>query len=487
MKFSIRYKIFLSFSLLIISVFIIMNFITRNTIKNSNEMIISKELVKESNNITIYVRQFFLLNNIESDKASFHKHSSEVLSDLEAKLSIKGALYSTDGEPLELLRSNLLNISGVEKDLSNALNKKLSFTIRSRGNHSDASISVPIIVEANFLGVLRYTKDYSDLYSSGYYLSNILTITIFIMLLIMFIASYVISDGIIRPLSKLNSMAKDMTNGEFSGKIDVMKNDEIGELTSSFITMREQIHTNIKTIERDHVRLKELESYRKKFFDNVAHEFKTPVTTIRGYTQIMNESDFDDKEFCKKGAGYILDECDRLHKMVQSLLTISKQTSKNMESLFEDVNISALLNDTCEEMRLMAANRTMHVLCEISPDIQVFGYPDDLKSVFINILDNAIKYGYEKSAIKVKAYSESRQATIIIINEGNGIPFDKIEKVFEPFFQIYDGSGKRLGGSGLGLSIVKAIIEKHSGTIQIESIKNAFTKVIITIPEEFTV
>ncbi len=484
MKVSIRYKIFLSFSILIIAVFIIMSFVTDITIKNSNETTVSKESAKARNNITVYVRQFFLLNNIKPEQAAFGKHSSEIIADLEEKLSIKGALYTTNGNLTGLTRSSMLNMNDKGKALENALNKKLSFTLHSRGNNVKASISVPVIVEGKFLGVISYQKDYSYLYRSGYYLRNILTVTIFIMFLIMFIASYIISDGIIRPVTKLNNMAKDMAKGEFSGKVDAISNDEIGELTSSFIMMKEQIHSNIKTIERDRILLKEIDSYRKKFFDNVAHEFKTPLTTIRGYAQVMEDGDFSDKEFCKKGSEYILDECDRLYRMVQSLLTVSRQTSENADLLFEDVNISNLLTDACEAMRLIATYRGIDIRSEISPDIQVLGYADDLKSAFTNIIDNAIKFGDKDSLIEVKAYSENGHANVMVINTGDGIPADKLEKVFEPFFQVYTRNGKRLGGSGLGLSIVKAIIEKHNGIVKIESAENTYTKIIIEIPEK---
>lgn len=484
MKVSIRYKIFLSFSLLFLTVFIIIGIVTDITIKNGNEMIVSKELIKVRNNTNVYVRQFFLLNNIEPEQGTFKKYSSEILSDLEAKLTIKGALYTTEGSQLVSYNSNLLSINVKRKDLDHALNKKLSYTIHSREKNAMASISVPIIVDSKFLGVLSYQKDFSDLYRSGYYLSNILMVTIFIMLLITFIASYIISDGIIQPVAKLNAIAKDMARGEFGGKVDVVSNDEVGELTSSFLMMKEQIHENIKTIERDRRLLEEIDSYRKKFFDNIAHEFKTPLTTIRGYAQVMEDGGFIDKEFCKKGTGYIMDESDRLYRMIQSLLTVSRQTSENAEVLFEDINISKLLIDICEDIRLIARNHGVDIDSEISADIQVLGYADDLKSAFINILDNAIKFGENDSVIKIRAYSESGQVNIEVINKGRGIPADKLEKVFDPFFQVSIGNGKQLEGSGLGLSIVKAIIEKHNGTVIIESVENQYTKVKIEIPEK---
>lgn len=483
MKVSIRYKIFISFSLLIIAVFFIISLVTDITIRNSNETTISKELAKTRSSAAVYVRQFFLLNNMEPEQAAFEKNSAEILADLEEKLNIKGVLYTADGNPIGLSHSSMLSNNGKGKDLSYALNQKLSFTIHSRGNNVKAGISVPIIVEGKFLGVLRYQKDYSELYWSGYYLRNILTLTIFIMLFIMFIASYIISDGIIRPVAKLNSMARAMAQGEFSGKVDTIANDEIGELASSFNMMREQIYNNIKTIERDRMLLKEIDSYRKRFFDNVAHEFKTPLTTIRGYAQVMEDGGFADKEFCKKGTAYILDECDRLHRMVQSLLAVSRQTSENTQVLFENLNMSDLLTDSCEKMRLIAASRRVDIHCKISPDIQVSGYADDLKSAFINILDNAIKFGAEGSLIEVDAYTENGQANVTVMNSGNGIPADMLDKVFEPFFQVHIKNGKQPVGSGLGLSIVKAIIEKHKGTVRIESAGKIYTKVIIEIPE----
>lgn len=484
MRFPIRYKMFLSFSLLILAAFFVMSLIINGVIQRSNEQLISREAVKIKEDAAVYARQFFLLNELQPEAEAFNEYSSPLLSDLESKLNIRGELYSRDGKRLTASQGGAAGIGGTDKSLEYALLNRLAFTVSARGKNVNAVIAVPINVDGYFIGVLQYSKDYTEHYSSGYYLRRILTASVFLILILVFVASYMLSNSIIRPVSKLSSMAKAMAEGSFSGEADIRSNDEIGELALSFKAMREQIHSSIKTIERDHMLLVEADSYRKKFFDNVAHEFKTPLAAIRGYAQVMEEGGFEDKAFCGKGTKHIVDECDRLHRMVLSLLMISRQASDNIEAVFKAVDLSGMLHDICEEMSLMAKSRSMDIVRDISRDIHVQGFEDDLKGALMNVVDNAIKYGYEGSEISVKAFAEAGQAVVTVINTGTPIPPDKLEKVFEPFFRADAAKGRQMGGSGLGLSITKSVIEKHSGKVQIESDEKGCTKVNIYIPRK---
>ena len=265
-------------------------------------------------------------------------------------------------------------------------------------------------------------------------------------------------------------------------KICPSSRDEIGELAKSFKSMVDTIKEQIVTIKKDRDALKELEMSRKIFFDNVTHELKTPITTILGYSQIIEENGFTDEEFFKKGISHVIQESERLNRMVVELLNLSKNTYKDFSYEFTPMDLSNILSVTCEEMIIKAKRYNMVIESKIEYGINIKGDKDKLKQVFINIIDNSIKYGYVNSTIKVRCYIKNNNAIIEVEDKGDGIDSKNIENIFQPFFRVNKKSSREKGGNGLGLAIVKAIVEKHDGKISVESKVKEWTKIIIEFP-----
>ena len=220
------------------------------------------------------------------------------------------------------------------------------------------------------------------------------------------------------------------------------------------------------------------------FFDNVTHELKTPLTTILGYAEVIQENGFNtDKEFFEKGISHIINESERLRRMVIDLLELSQVQNEDTETNFISLDLSKLLQGTCEEMQMKANRYNIEIKSNIDMGMQVIGDSDKLKQVFINAIDNSIKYGFENSLIKVIAENKTGTITITIEDVGQGIPENKLQNIFQPFYRADGLRPKEKGSKGLGLAISKAIIEKHGGSISIESKLNVGTKVIIELLE----
>ena len=294
-----------------------------------------------------------------------------------------------------------------------------------------------------------------------------------------FLFSYILSRNITIPIVKLTKASTEVTNGNLNIRIGFKRKDEIGKLASNFSKMIEKIKLQISRIEKDRDRLKELNHHRKQFFDNVTHELKTPLTSILGYAEMIKENGWTDEAFFDKGMNHIIDESKRLHEMVLKVLELSMETSG--QEAFEAMDAGLILQDVCEGMAFKAARYTKVIHCVAEDGLWVHGIAPKLRQLFINLLDNAIKYGASHSAITVKGELAADNVIITVTNEGEEINSEDLERIFEPFYRADKQRPQELGSRGLGLGICKAIVDEHGGTIQLHS-ENYQTDVFIQLP-----
>ncbi|MDR2088730.1 MAG: cell wall metabolism sensor histidine kinase WalK [Clostridiales Family XIII bacterium] len=228
-----------------------------------------------------------------------------------------------------------------------------------------------------------------------------------------------------------------------------------------------------------------LENMQTDFVANVSHELKTPLTTIKSYTETLLldglESDRDTAlEFLK-----IVDaEADRMNRLVKDLLQLSRLDYKQEKWYKKEGDLILLLSAAVKKMEMMAKSKEQHlnVLFDEEAHMRVDMDRDRIEQVVLNVLSNAIKYTNEKGRIDIDAYVSGRNARIIVSDNGIGIPEDQISRVFERFFRVDKARSRSAGGTGLGLAISRQIIEEHKGAIEIESKEKKGTKVTITLP-----
>jgi len=217
-------------------------------------------------------------------------------------------------------------------------------------------------------------------------------------------------------------------------------------------------------------RLKELERIRQDFVANVSHELRTPLTTIKGYAETLLEGALKE-EVAFQFVQVIKRHTDRLAKIVEDLLTLSKIESREFQLKVEHLSLSDLIGEVLDVVRDPAEKKKMSLSYDkLASPLFVRGDHHYLEQVFVNLLDNAIKYGREGGRITISTIEKSpTEIEISVQDDGIGIPKEDLPRIFERFYRVDKGRSQELGGTGLGLSIVKHIVQVHGGRVWAES------------------
>ena len=228
---------------------------------------------------------------------------------------------------------------------------------------------------------------------------------------------------------------------------------------------------NIKR-EKEIQKLMIRESYRRQFVGNVAHELKTPIFNIQGYIDTLLDGAIDDEEINRKFLERANKSVARMIYIIEDLDQITKLEAGTLEIEESPVDIIEVITDVVDQLDMKARKRNVNVIVKQQQQKGRFLVRVDvekIKQVLINLIVNAIKYGKEGGEVLVRTYEMGEQVLVEVADDGNGIASDHLTKVFERFYRVDKSRDRGQGGSGLGLSIVKHIIEAHGQTINIRS------------------
>ena len=229
----------------------------------------------------------------------------------------------------------------------------------------------------------------------------------------------------------------------------------------------------------EHVKL---DNIRKEFVADVSHELKTPITSIKGYSETLLDGECD-KDVQKHFLQVIDDNADRMERLVQDLLTLSKYDSNKIVNKPIEFDLGELAKACKEKFDIEVKKKNQTVNCFVTADVPtVFADRDGIERVILNILSNSIKYTPEGGKIDVYVGYVHNDAYVKIKDTGIGIPKEDLDRIFERFYRVDKARSRQLGGTGLGLSIAKEIVEKNNGSINIKSKVNEGTEVVIKIP-----
>ncbi|NMC56816.1 MAG: HAMP domain-containing protein [Eubacteriaceae bacterium] len=243
-------------------------------------------------------------------------------------------------------------------------------------------------------------------------------------------------------------------------------------------TMYIDVLVIIKDITKDKLVKKE----QNKFLSSISHELRTPLTTIIGYTDMLTRRGTDNTEITAKALNTINKEGQRLLRLVDDVLLMNKYDKIDFDMIFSYMDVDDVLNDVVEAMRIKSMKFGIDISYTATELPAIFGDYDRIKQVFINILDNAIKYSYEGGKINVTATSNDKNIQVDIRDYGIGVPSDMIENVFEAFYRVDEERSRERGGFGLGLSIVKQIIKSHGGKVTLKSKEGEGTLITVILP-----
>lgn len=277
-------------------------------------------------------------------------------------------------------------------------------------------------------------------------------------------SSYFISS-IVNPVSEIGDTARLISQGNFGVRLKKQKNDEVGELCDIINDMAEELQTT--------------EKIKNEFISSVSHELRTPLTAIKGWGETLLSEENPDSVMFKKGMGVIISETERLSGMVEELLDFSRIQSGNLKLVFAKIDIVAELSDAVLMYTERARRDKIELSYEEPEDIFVVnGDRNRLRQVFINIIDNALKYSDPGDSVRVIVEIKEEEITIKIADTGIGIKKEDLSQIKTKFYKA--NTTRR--GSGIGLAVADSIVDMHSGHLDISSEENVGTTVSITLP-----
>ena len=220
---------------------------------------------------------------------------------------------------------------------------------------------------------------------------------------------------------------------------------------------------------------------RREFSANVSHELKTPLTSISGFAEIIANGMYQNEQDIKLFGNRIVTESHRMMSLIDTIMHLSKIEETETTIKWKPVEVSSLVRYARDLIEPQAAKKGITVKLDLIP-LYVYGNPALLSELVMNLLDNAVKYNRENGQVEVALTKVDDRVVLTVSDTGIGIPEDKQERIFERFYRAEESRNKATGGSGLGLSICKHIVENHKGTLQISSKEGEGATFIITLP-----
>ncbi len=227
----------------------------------------------------------------------------------------------------------------------------------------------------------------------------------------------------------------------------------------------------------------EEEARRKEFVANVSHELKTPLTTIKSYVETLIGGAVDDVEVRDRFLGVVLDESDRMSRMVRDLLDLSLIDSGRMEWQREMVDLSKLIDDACGKLAPRAGSKGVSLGYRANSAVpRVHADRDRIEQVLVNLITNAVDYTPEGGQIRVIAGRDGDRVKVSVVDDGLGIPSEELDRIFERFYRVDKARARTSGGTGLGLAIAREIVESHGGEIRANNRESGGTVMTFFLP-----
>jgi heavy metal sensor kinase len=279
---------------------------------------------------------------------------------------------------------------------------------------------------------------------------------------------YFLMRRLLAPVDKITIQAERISSRNLSERLPVLDTgDELERLTLALNRMMG--------------RLEEAFQHISRFSADVSHELRTPLTILRGELETAVQYERVAPELLDL-IGSALEETERLRTIVEQLLAISRLDAGDVHMQMTPLNLGQLATSTAEQMRLLAEEKSITFRFDLGAGVEVVGDPSRLQQLVVNLLDNAIRYTSEGGGISVSTTRQGHRAILTVADSGAGIPPEALPHVFERFYRADKARTRYSGGSGLGLSIVKAICTAHHGEIEISSTEGVGTSVTVLLP-----
>ncbi|MFE4706587.1 ATP-binding protein [Peribacillus simplex] len=316
-----------------------------------------------------------------------------------------------------------------------------------------------------YVYMFKDTRDVEDLIAQ---LNRHFLLATALLLFFMLVIIYFLSKALTRPLISMKEATTKLSKGNFSVAVPVRSHDELGELAQSIQSLADELNY--------------LKKERNEFLASISHELRTPLTYIKGYADVARRKDLDDSERSRY-LEIIHDESERLNRLLDELFNMARMDLNTFTISKETVQLSSFLRNIHEKVLPAFTNERIQLNLECKGDLFIVIDPSRFEQVILNLLDNALKYSNEYTVTTIKATECLGRISISIIDQGVGIPPEDIPHIFDRLYRVEKSRARDTGGFGLGLSIVKQLVEIQGGTISVKSNLKQGTCFTITFKE----
>ena len=291
---------------------------------------------------------------------------------------------------------------------------------------------------------------------------------------LMLLPSFFMADSILKPLQEISAVIRKADFGKEKIEFQNYSYSELQEITDALQTMNNQIAKNLENLERE-------KQIRQEFFTNASHELKTPLTSIRGYSELLRQHAITDPDQIDHCLDCVLKESDHMTKLINDILTISKLEAKDYVVQKSHIKLKNLLENVLNSLSVQAKamNLDIDASCE---NVTVYANLDHIQGILYNLISNAIKYNKPNGKIIIIIKERLDNILIKVMDTGIGISKEDQEKVFQRFYRVDKQRSKIVAGTGIGLAIVKHIVQFYNGSISLKSKENEGTSIEISLP-----
>ncbi|CAM3835426.1 sensor histidine kinase [Bacillus paramycoides] len=333
----------------------------------------------------------------------------------------------------------------------------------TKDNEKQLEVLSPLVHQGQTIGVLKYTTVLTHVNAK---IIEIMMFTISVGIVIsgiVFLISRRLANSFVEPIESIIQASSQIAEGTLKDRIKEDYPGELGELAHSLNYMSDKIE--------------KAEQMKNEFIASISHEIRTPLTGIKGWSETLKTVEHLTEEEIKQGMGIISGETDRLIHLVEELLDFSRLQSNHFNLYKQKVQLYDILEETIWQLTPNAEKKKIQFIHTLER-IELMGDRNRLKQIFLNIIHNAIKYSYENSTVHIEVTKSEGQAVIKVTDQGIGIAEEHLPFIEQSFYQI----NNHVAGAGIGLAIVKKMVDLHGGTLSIISKEGIGTTILIKLP-----
>ncbi|MDE6024766.1 MAG: cell wall metabolism sensor histidine kinase WalK [Lachnospiraceae bacterium] len=454
MKHSLFDRIFLSFLFIFLATFTVLIFYSSYATKKAlvaekSEVLTNEAYLIGEQTISNFVRGTYTLE--------YTKKSLEYYSD-----RLNASIWVIDDKGIVIVSSSTAenievpaNIFLLDQNFDITTGQTLTGDFYGLFSDEVITVTMPIETLGKPNGMIFIHSTVSQIRSVQRDMLQVIYIPFLLLVIISFVLLALISGKIMRPIKKINSVAEEYSTGNFETKMDITSNDEIGQLAVTLEYMASE--------------LSKLDEYRREFISNISHDFRSPLTSIKGYIEAIQDGTIP-PEKQDKYLSIVLNETQRLTKLTTGLLELNNYDSYGLWLITKDFDIIDLVRDAMNTFEGKCQEKNISLIlnnhCEITT---VNADKTKIEQVIYNLLDNAIKFTPNDKNIYITLEEKRDKIFVSVKDEGCGIPSDSLNKVWVRFYKADASRGRDKQGTGLGLAITREIVKAHNENINVVS------------------